>query len=97
MHWCRPELISPFAASGFPWRLDVYPAGYSEKTADQLGVCLELHTGTGHGVHARYEIALLDQSGRGEHLIACCSQDEPPLPVRRGCVSRTLQSLRDRV
>lgn len=74
------------ASAGFVWRLDVYPGGYSERHKEQIGVCLELLGPPGiASPSARYEIALVDQSGRGEHLVANCSRDQPPLTVKRGC------------
>lgn len=64
----------------------MYPGGYSERYKEDVGVCLELIGPPGAATpRARYEIALVDQSGRGDHLVANSPREEPPLTVKRGC------------
>ncbi|KAK3280603.1 hypothetical protein CYMTET_11562 [Cymbomonas tetramitiformis] len=87
---CRRLSSDSFHVGGFEWRIDCYPNGIKEKYADYLSVFLMLHgppLPEDMKISAFHEIAIVDQSGKGEHLVASSSSADGPQKVKGGCLA----------
>lgn len=64
-----------FTAGGCSFQLEVYPSGASADVQNSLSVFLSSPSGCASN-HLLYEIAILDQSGKGRHLVRACNSKQ---------------------
>ncbi|KAL0022805.1 hypothetical protein WJX79_011008 [Trebouxia sp. C0005] len=76
-----------FEVAGQLWRLEVYPAGVSVEAANYLSLFLTTPGSTATSNQVLHKIVIVDQSGKGHHIIKSKSRVHGPLLASRGIVA----------